>query len=97
MNTPETIEPNRPAPIRSKDGLESVKRYNQFTYWHDRGMPRVETVIGDFDCNIITRYYRELTDHEVAMFCDGYETGNRKGIEIGKCIKGIEIRRVLGL
>lgn len=83
--------------IASTDGLESVKRYNQFTWWHDRGMPRVETVIGDYDCNQITRFYRELSDEDVKMFCEGYETGWRVGVSSGRDGKAAEIRRVLGL
>ena len=98
MKNTQDIQGNGVLAVASSDGLEAnVKRYNQYTYWHDDSMPRVETVIGDYDCNAITRYYRQLDDHEVKMFCDGHELGCRTGIEFGKTIKANEVKRALGL
>ena len=40
---------------------------------------------------------RELEEHEVVMWCDGFEAGERRGIEHGKTIQKNEVRRILGV
>lgn len=94
MNATETQLPGEPA-VASSDGLEAnVKRYNQFTWWIE---PNGWTIIGDYDCNRLAQWLRTLDEHEVVVWCDGYEMGNRHGVEQGKTIKANEVKRALCL
>ena len=71
-----------------------AKHYNQFTWWSDSSG---WTTINDFDNNRIAQFMRELEEHEVVMWCDGFEAGERRGIEHGKTIQKNEVRRILGV
>lgn len=92
MNTPKTIEQSETA-VASSDLLDT-KRYNQFTWWHESNG---WTAIGDYDGNRIARWMRTLDEHEVVLWCDGYEAGVVQGIVQGKNIKSGEIRSALGV
>ena len=40
---------------------------------------------------------RQLEEHEVVMWCDGFDAGKLRGIEQGKSMQKKELRRILGL
>jgi hypothetical protein len=92
MTTPNTQLPSEPA-VASSDGLESVKRFNQFTWWTADG----RTTVGDYDCNQIEVFPNILDEALVIMWCHGYETGHAHGMDKGKFAKAFEIKRALGL
>lgn len=92
VNVPKREDPFA-APTLLESG-QSVKRYNDFTWWVDSAG---WTTVGDYDQNKLGRWMRTLDEHEVVIWCDGYEQGHRHGIEKGKNIKAHEVKRALGL
>lgn len=87
-------QPESGARVGSTEWLESVKRFNQFTWWHDADG---RTTVGDHDCNQLEVFPNILDESLVIMWIHGYEAGHAHGMEKGKFAKAFEIKRALGL
>ena len=67
--------------------------YNSLAWWIDaEGWTIIANSEGE-----VARWSKTMEEKEVILWCDGFETGLRRGIEQGKIAKSGEIRRALGL
>lgn len=71
-----------------------IFKYDQFTYWSDENN---YTIIGDYDCNIIFRFYNKVSEEVAQTYCKGYRKGYETGREVGRRDKENEFKKVLGI